>query len=88
MKSLSKSRTTEVPGNGERFKAEIGKKLNGHVIDWSAMRRAMRRMDFRVARVATGDSFRTPLLSVVVAGDLERNEWIEDMFWRQNCVVG
>lgn len=55
------------------------------------MGRAVRRVDLRVARVATGDSVRTPLLctrsAVVVAGDLERNEWIEDVFWRQNCVV-
>lgn len=91
MKSLSESRTTEVRGIRECLKAEIGKKLKGHVIDWSVMKRAVRRMGFRVARVATGEPFRTPLLysrsAVVVAGDLERNGWVEDMFWRQNCVV-
>lgn len=91
MKSLSKSRTTEGQGIRECCEAEIGKKRKGPVIDWSVMRRAVRRVVFRVARVATGESFRTPLLysrsAVVVAGDLQRNEWIEDMFWRQNCVV-
>lgn len=50
-----------------------------------------RRMDFRVARVETGKSLRTLLESsrcaVAVAGEMERSEWVTDMFWRENCVV-
>lgn len=48
-------------------------------------------MDFRVVRVEMGKLFRMLLeffrCVVVVVGEMERSEWVIDVFWRENCVV-